>query len=272
MQKKKIDAFRKSRKSKQSSVYNGIERIFKEYKILRAAYHGGNFNGVNIITLMQKSQDIMDDFKNYMVEHKRGTAIVDEVRKLCVEVRKALVLLDDVFSKTNTKYESTNVDWVNKHCDETEKSVTLAMFQMRVMGFSITPKLHGLECHLVHQMRTVPGGIAMLIEHWVEQYHQRATEMERIWGGHSYDEQAEFRARREHMLSNTNTMVAEARIIESKRKVKRKRAETTVDEENRIKAGRLLIKQQVQDQMNSMMVDSEALEGDIDPDGNLGSL
>ena len=74
------------------------------------------------------------------------------------------------------------------------------------------------------------------------------------------------------MLSNTNTMVAEARIIESKRKVKRKRAETTVDEENRIKAGRLLIKQQVQDQMNIMMVDSEALEGDIDPDGNLGSL
>jgi hypothetical protein len=161
---------------------------------------------------------------------------------------------------------------VNKHCDETEKSVKLAMFQMWAMGFSITPKLHGLECHLVHQMRTVPGGIAMLIEHWVEQYHQRATEMERIWGGHSYDEQAEFRARREHMLSNTNTMVAEARIIESKRKVKRKRAETTVDEENRIKAGRLLIKQQVQDQMNSMMVDSEALEGDIDPDGNLGSL
>ena len=30
MQKKKIDAFRKSRKSKQSSVYNGIERILKK--------------------------------------------------------------------------------------------------------------------------------------------------------------------------------------------------------------------------------------------------
>jgi len=63
--KKKIDAFRKSRKSKQSSVYNGIERIFKEYKILRAAYHGGDFNGVNIITLMQK----------LVIYHKLGSSL-----------------------------------------------------------------------------------------------------------------------------------------------------------------------------------------------------
>eukprot|EP00984_Skeletonema_dohrnii_P009920 scaffold3819_cov98-Skeletonema_dohrnii-CCMP3373.AAC.7 len=79
------------------------------------------------------------------------------------DVRKALVCWDDVFSKANTTYESLSDDWVKEHCDKTEESVRQAMFQMREMGFSITPKIHGLECHLVHQMRTVPGGIAMLI-------------------------------------------------------------------------------------------------------------
>ena len=135
---------------------NGIERILKEHKIVRASYHGGDFNGVNIITLMQESQDIMDEIKVEMVTQKPTMEV--EINKLCVEVRKALVLWDDVFSKANTKYESTDADWVKEYCDEAAKSVKLAMFQMRLMGFSITPKLHGLECHLVHQMRTVPPG------------------------------------------------------------------------------------------------------------------
>lgn len=135
------------------------ERIFKTYKIVRAAYHGGDdFNGVNIITLMQKSQEIMTEIQQLMIEHKRNHTTEEEIKTLCTEVRTALVLWDDVFSKANTKYESTTVDWVTKHCNETEKSIAQAMFQMRSMGFSITPKMHGLECHLVHLMRTTPGG------------------------------------------------------------------------------------------------------------------
>jgi hypothetical protein len=65
----------------------------------------------------------------------------------------------------------------------------------------------------VHQMRTVPGGISMLIEHWVEQYHQTAAAMERIWASHPYTKQAEFCVRREHMLSHKETTEAEARIV-----------------------------------------------------------
>jgi len=95
--KKKLDAFRKLRKVTHSSVYNGIERILKEHKIVRASYHGGDFNGVNIITLMQESQDIMDEIKVEMVTQKPTMEV--EINKLCVEVRKALVLWDDVFSK-----------------------------------------------------------------------------------------------------------------------------------------------------------------------------
>lgn len=38
--------------------------------------------------------------------------------------------------------------------------------------------MHGMESHVVSQMRNIPGGIAKLVEHWVEQYHQI---------GHRYD-------------------------------------------------------------------------------------
>ncbi len=42
---------------------------------------------------------------------------------------------------------------------------------MRDMGFSITPKVHGTEDHVVNQKRAIRGGIGELIEYWIEQYH-----------------------------------------------------------------------------------------------------
>ena len=91
----------------------------------------------------------------------------------------------------------------------------------------------------------------MLIEHWVEQYHQTAAAMERIWASQPYTKQAEFRARREHMLSHKETTEAEARIMKSKRAQKRKKSEATVEEKNRIKAGRVEVKDEVQQLIDS---------------------
>lgn len=52
------------------------------------------------------------------------------------------------------------------------------------------------------------------------------------------------------MLSKKDTMNAGARVIDSLRKHKRKRTETTLDEEERIKEARRLIKQEVQEKMD----------------------
>jgi len=180
--------------------------------------------------------------------------------------RKALVLWDDVFSKANTTYESLNDDWVKDHCDKTEESVKQAMFQMREMGFSITPKIHGLECHLVHQMRTVPGGIAMLIEHWVEQYHQIAAEMDRLWANQPFNTQSVYRVRREHMRSHKGTGIALARIKKSKRGQKRKKADSTVEEKNRIKSDRIEVKGEVQEAMDKAAADTAANGSDTEDD------
>ena len=46
------------------------------------------------------------------------------------------------------------------------------MAHIRLMGFNITPKMHGMEKLVVTQMQTIPGGIGKLMEHWIEQYHQ----------------------------------------------------------------------------------------------------
>jgi len=47
-----------------------------------------------------------------------------------------------------------------------------AMVHIRSMGFSRTPKLLGMESHVMTQMRNIPGGIRKLMDHLIEQYHQ----------------------------------------------------------------------------------------------------
>ena len=42
----------------------------------------------------------------------------------------------------------------------------------KYLKLSIIPKLHGIGAHLLRQVLFIDGGIARLIEHWVEQYHQ----------------------------------------------------------------------------------------------------
>ncbi len=73
------------------------------------------------------------------------------------------------------------------------------------------------------------------------------------------------------MLTTKEAMNAGARIIVSKRKVKRKREDTTVDEKNRIKERRRAVKQVTQERIDSAR-ESEAVEDSMDTDGNIGSM
>lgn len=96
----------------------------------------------------------------------------DRVKKVCHEIGHAFILWDKVFKMAH------EIDPTQEHCDETQKCIILAMGHLRKLGMSIIPKLHGMEAHLVSQMRHVKGGICKLVEHWVEHYHQV---------GHRYD-------------------------------------------------------------------------------------
>ncbi len=51
------------------------------------------------------------------------------------------------------------------------------MVHIRSMGYSITPKMHGMESHVLTQMRTIPGGIGKLMEHWIEQYIKLVSDL-----------------------------------------------------------------------------------------------
>lgn len=62
--------------------------------------------------------------------------------------------------------------------DEAEKAIGEAVEKHRAMGLSITPKVHLIEDHAIVQYRTYPDGLALLIEEFVEQNHQKGRQVE----------------------------------------------------------------------------------------------
>ena len=145
-----------------------------------------------------------------LITHKRDSTPEYEIIVLCNQVRLVLQLWNKAFAMMNKRGPS------NEECDETQKQIDLAIQQMLLMGLPIMPKDHSLWAHLVQQMRTITGGIAMLLEYWVEHYHQVAHRYDCYWRAQpTHQKQAKVRAKMENAFRNVNTK-KELRKVQSK--------------------------------------------------------
>ena len=92
--------------------------------------------------------------------------LLDKVHKMCNDVGMGLKLWDGALADIHVN------DYEKDHCRKTQDKIDKAMAHMRGMGIRITPEMHGMEMHVLNQMRDIPGGIGRMMEHWIEQYHQ----------------------------------------------------------------------------------------------------
>ena len=168
--KSKLDLFTKNRRGGEESLYTSVDRIFQKIGANRAHYFGRVFEGVDIRKIMAKSDDLFGvdgEIWLKLLEHATtNSGKADKVHQTCSDICLALKLWDGAFSDIHMQNPSV------EHCQSTQKRIDKAMAHIRSMGFSITPKMHGMEKHVVTQMQTIPGGIGKLMEHWIEQYHQ----------------------------------------------------------------------------------------------------
>jgi hypothetical protein len=228
--KDQLDAYKKKRKTDVNSVYTGIDEILQKYGIRRGAYHGGDLQGNDVMKLMEQAKDISADIADLMIRSKHATRCKfnnDQISEICGQYETALILWDAVFAKCQI-VSPTESDLV-----ETEVYLQYAMRKTRELGLSITPKLHGMEDHVIQQMRTYPGGIAMLIESWVEQYHQTGYGLDvKHKNQKSTLETAKVRIRKE-----TTRLLPEVQqeIEKNKEKHQRGKRKSTVEKEESMK-------------------------------------
>ncbi len=221
--KEKLRECTKARRTQEDSYYTGVDRIFQDEGANRAAHFGRKFNGVNLRTIMDKADHLFGTtgkIRVYLIE--KAPAKVDMINAKCDDIAMALGLWDSAFSKLRT------VDPTSEDCDSAQKLIDTAVAQLRKMGISITPKVHGTQYHAVHQMRTIPGGIAKLGEDWIEKYHQDGFRYDFCFSRvGDLEKQAVIRARCEQRARNPK-VVMRRELVTKRFKGKRKKKGTTV--------------------------------------------
>ena len=124
---------------------------------------------------MNKASHTMGKICDKLIKHKRETTSEDSINALCAEVQLVLQLWNNAFFMMNEKDPSI------EDCNKTQKLIDLAIEQLFRLALSITPKVYSLLKHIVQQMRSISGGIALMLEYWVEHYHQVAHWYDTYW-------------------------------------------------------------------------------------------
>ena len=119
------------------------------------------------------------------------------MNKLCNDCLVCFILWDSALKAVHV------VDPTEAECDDAQCKIDAAVVHMQRMDMTITPKVHGMESHVVLQMKRTPEGIVKMIEHWVEQYHQVGYNYDDKWRRMRSEEQrALIRAHRENIASH----------------------------------------------------------------------
>jgi hypothetical protein len=190
--KKDYDEQMKRHNAKRSSLNQQFETIYRANGIKREHYHGGKFNGVNCIRIMERTQDIFlgkQDAAGIIQrcrESKVATVTDAFIEHHCNNYRRILGLLDAVWSSVrgiDSGLLPTN-EQITKLSDALQEAKTLWL----AMGLSTQqPKWHlTFDGHLLNQVRKY-NGLADKSDESIEKEHQTLKALrERFRGIPSY--------------------------------------------------------------------------------------
>ena len=145
-----------------------VEKCLRDNLINRAKYHGGQLEGTTVMKLFQNANVIFESIKQSLIDVPEKACNENEVTDMIKRYVELCTLFDGLFSKARTP----SGEATNEICDLTERYVTAVMVKWRDLRLSTDMlKIHGIEDHLVKQMRDF-NGIGCFLEDFVEQAHQ----------------------------------------------------------------------------------------------------
>ena len=139
-----------------------------KFNIDRPKYHGGQLEGTTVMRLFQNAESIFGEMKQHLINVPTKACDKAEVNDMIKRYIELSTLLDGLFSLARTPSGQASEDI----CEKTEKTVQAVMVKWRELRLSTNMlKIHGIEDHLVNQMRKF-NGIGCFIEDFIEQAHQ----------------------------------------------------------------------------------------------------
>ena len=185
--KKAFESLTKEQNGRQGSLKSRMEAVYRRWKISREHYHGGKFNGVNCIRIMEKSEEIFGEggFAGLAIEvAETGPGAVetnDSIGEKCKDYQNLFGILDAMWA--TVRGVDAGLLSTDEQLDFLERTVQTGKELWIRMGIgTMQPKWHlAFDGHLVRQARKYRG-LADKSEDPIEKGHQEGKEMNRRYG------------------------------------------------------------------------------------------
>jgi len=130
----KVQKEKKKRSNVDSPIKNQLEYILVTYFIKRAAYHGGDFTGKNLITFFDKADELFPKFeKKLLASSKPNRCPDEEITQRCSKTKELCILMDYMFSLARTPSGEVDEDVIKT----TKKCVRAVVKKMEGFAFIV---------------------------------------------------------------------------------------------------------------------------------------
>ncbi len=173
--KKKMENYRAERGKPEASILTEIEEQLEKFNASRAAYHGGDFNGVSCRRIVGNAKEIIDRAREILVRKKDETCDDATIHEKLDQLEQTLGLLDAAYSYLSILHPT------DEEKRKAREAVEAISQNWRTIGLSISLKAHVLEKHTCdfHD----EWGVGDKEESFIEQGHQIGLKDDRRYCG-----------------------------------------------------------------------------------------
>ena len=141
-----------------------IEQHLELFNASKAAYHGGDFNGVSCRRIVGKAKEVSEGVREILIRKKNENCEDTTINKKLKELEQTLGLLDAAFAYLSILHPTDDEKL------KAREAVEALSKHWRSIGLSVTLKAHVLECHICdfHEK----WGVRDKEESFIEQGHQ----------------------------------------------------------------------------------------------------
>lgn len=179
--------------ARKHSLNQQFEEVYRNNGIKRESYHGGKFNGVHCIRIMERADEIVmgtvdsPGFLQKCLLSRTPSATEDYVRSTCQQYARLLGLLDAIWS--NVRGIDSGLLPTAEQCNTLETALAEGKALWLLMKLTtLQPKWHlTFDGHLLWQVKTY-GGLADKSDESIEKVHQLLKQLrDRYRGIPSYE-------------------------------------------------------------------------------------
>ncbi|XP_041479492.1 uncharacterized protein LOC121427243 isoform X2 [Lytechinus variegatus] len=193
-------------------LIQGLENTLQTFHVYRQQYHGGAFVGNHVNTCCKPeviealTQSPILTLRRMQNEMDIPHDILRQAATIGEKYKELFYGFADCHSAISTKKKMSE-----EEIKQTEKAIGIFMRMIRKAGISISPKLHILEDHIVHQLHKFRVGLGLLNEQGIESMHANFNQLRRRMAGISNSNNRIISMLRAHHMTTLPTIKSQQR-------------------------------------------------------------